>query len=171
MACLFRSDPATMVKNLAVEGIVPLVADRRGVSAVPNANARNLLFRVATAFRQQPSRSRVVKSQRATMNVQERWPSTMSAYLAQRSNTLRLTCFSLRQPKVYCRDNGVTGVVAGGFDAAGRASKETDRANARWTGIRSLGLKTPTSTAALVRWRQCAASPSPAGSRAISDRQ
>jgi hypothetical protein len=29
-----------MVKNLAVEGIVPLAADRRGVSAVPNANAR-----------------------------------------------------------------------------------------------------------------------------------
>jgi hypothetical protein len=111
-----------MVKNLAVEGIVPLVADRRGVSAVPNANARNMMFRVATAFRQQPSRSRVVKSQRVTMNEQERWPSTMSAYLVQRSNTLRLTCFSLRQPKIYCRDSGVTGVVAGGFDAAGRAS-------------------------------------------------
>jgi hypothetical protein len=29
-----------MVKNLAVEGIVLLVADRSGVSAVPNANAR-----------------------------------------------------------------------------------------------------------------------------------
>ena len=88
-----------MVKNLAVEGIVPPVADRRGVSAVPNANARNTLFRVATIFRQQPSRSRVVKSQRVTMNEQERWPSTMSAYLPQRSNTLRLTCFSLRQPR------------------------------------------------------------------------
>jgi hypothetical protein len=161
-----------MVKNLAVEGIVPLLADRRGVSAVPNANARNTLFRVATVFRQQPSRSRVVKSQRVTMNERERWPSTMSAYLAQRSNTLRLTCFSLRQPKVYCRDSGVTGVVAGGFDAGGRASKETDRANARWTGIGSLGLKTPTATAALLRWRQCAArNPSRAGSRAISDRQ
>lgn len=160
------------MKNLAVEGIVPLVADRRGVSAVPNANARNTLFRVATVFRQQPSRSRVVKSQRVTMNERERWPSTMSAYLAQRSNTLRLTCFSLRQPKVYCRDSGVTGVVAGGFDAGGRASKETDRANARWTGIGSLGLKTPTATAALLRWRQCAArNPSRAGSRAISDRQ
>jgi hypothetical protein len=59
-----------MVKNLAVEGIVPLVADRRGVSAVPNANARNMLFRVATAFRQQPSRSRVVKSQRVTMDIE-----------------------------------------------------------------------------------------------------
>ena len=144
-----------MVKNLAVEGIVPLGADRRGVSAVPNANARNTLFRVATVFHQQPRRSRVVKSQRVAMNEQERWPSTMSAYLAQRSNTLRLTCFSLRQPKIYCRDSGVTGVAAGGFDAAGRASKETDRANARWTGIGSLGLKTPTSTAALVRWRMC----------------
>jgi len=144
-----------MVKNLAVEGIVLLVADRSGVSAVPNANARNTLFRVATVFHQQPRRSRVVKSQRVAMNEQERWPSTMSAYLAQRSNTLRLTCFSLHQPKVYCRDSGVTGVAAGGFDAAGRASKETDRANARWTGIGSLGLKTPTSTAALVRWRMC----------------
>jgi hypothetical protein len=144
-----------MVKNLAVEGIVPLVADRRGISAVPNANARNTLFRVATVFHQQPRRSRVVKSQRVAMNEQERWPSTMSAYLAQRSNTLRLTCFSLHQPKVYCRDSGVTGVAAGGFDAAGRASKETDRANAKWTGIGSLGLKTPTSTAALVRWRMC----------------
>jgi hypothetical protein len=89
------------------------------------------------------------------MNEQERWPSTMSAYLPQRSNTLRLTCFSLRQPKIYCRDSGVTGVAAGGFDAAGRASKETDRANAKWTGIGSPGLKTPTSTAALVRWRMC----------------
>jgi hypothetical protein len=144
-----------MVKNLAVEGIVLLVADRSGVSAVPNANARNTLFRVATVFHQQPRRSRVVKSQRVAMNEQERWPSTMSAYLAQRSNTLRLTCFSLHQPKVYCRDSGVTGVAAGGFDAAGRASKETDRANAKWTGIGSPGLKTPTSTAALVRWRMC----------------
>jgi hypothetical protein len=89
-----------MVKNLAVEGIVLLVADRSGVSAVPNANARNTLFRVATVFHQQPRRSRVVKSQRVAMNEQERWPSTMSAYLAQRSNTLRLTCFSLQQPKV-----------------------------------------------------------------------